>query len=143
MRTGAVGSGHAMKALNNLVSAGGFLIGIEALLIGKKFGLAPAVMVDVLNVSTGTNNSTEKKFKQYVLSRSFDSGFRLDLMNKDLGIAMGIGDSCGVPTPFASLCKDLWASAEKAEVGSDHTAFARLCEMLAGIELSPNENGST
>ena len=69
LRTGAVGSGQAMKALNNLVSAGGFLIGIEALLIGQRFGLDPAVMVDVLNAATGMNNSTQKKFKQFVLSR--------------------------------------------------------------------------
>ena len=55
---GGVGAGQAMKALNNLVSAGGFLIGIEALLIGQKFGLDPALMVDVLNASSGMNNST-------------------------------------------------------------------------------------
>src|SRR3984957_5144400 len=68
LRTGAVGSGQAMKALNNLVSTGGFLIGIEALLIGQRFGLDPAVMTDVLNAATGMNNSTLKKFKQFVLS---------------------------------------------------------------------------
>ena len=62
LRTGGIGSGQAMKALNNLVSAGGFLIGIEALLIGQRFGLNPAVMVDVLNAATGMNNSTQKKF---------------------------------------------------------------------------------
>jgi 3-hydroxyisobutyrate dehydrogenase len=58
LRTGAVGSGQAMKALNNLVSAGGFMIGIEALLIGQRFGLDPAVMVDVLNAATGMSNSS-------------------------------------------------------------------------------------
>ena len=63
LRTGGVGSGQAMKALNNLVSAGGFLIGIEALLIGQRFGLDPEMMVDVLNAATGMNNSTQKKFK--------------------------------------------------------------------------------
>jgi len=57
--TGGVGSAHAMKALNNLVSAGGFLIGVEALMIGKRFGLSPEKMVDVLNASTGMNNSTQ------------------------------------------------------------------------------------
>ncbi len=76
LRTGGVGSAHAMKALNNLVSAGGFLIGIEALLIGQRFGLDPALMVDVLNASTGMNNSTQKKFKQFVLSRSFGQRLR-------------------------------------------------------------------
>src|SRR5690606_6441672 len=61
-RTGAIGTGHAMKALNNLVSSGGFLIGIEALLIGSRFGIDPETMVDILNLSTGMNNSTQKKF---------------------------------------------------------------------------------
>ena len=68
--TGAVGSAHAMKALNNLVSAAGFMISVEALLIGKRFGLDPAVMVDVLNASTGVNNATQKKLKPFVLSRA-------------------------------------------------------------------------
>ncbi|MCJ9713785.1 NAD(P)-dependent oxidoreductase, partial [Bordetella hinzii] len=53
LHTGSVGSAHAMKALNNLVSAGGFLIGVEAMLIGQQFGLDPEVIVDVLNASTG------------------------------------------------------------------------------------------
>ena len=137
MPTGDVGSAHAMKALNNLVSAGGFLIGVEAMLIGQQFGLDPDVIVDVLNASTGMNNSTQKKFKQFVLSRKFDSGFGLDLMVKDLGIALDIGANTGTPTPFASLCRDLWASAAKVlGNGQDHTAVARLSERLAGAELS-------
>src|SRR5690349_6059013 len=72
--TGSLGTGHAMKALNNLVSAGGLWIASEALLIGKRFGLAPERIVDILNASTGRNNSTENKFKQHILSRSFASG---------------------------------------------------------------------
>lgn len=133
---GEVGSAHAMKALNNLVSAGGFLIGVEAMLIGQQFGLDPNVIVDVLNASTGMNNSTQKKFKQFVLSRQFNSGFGLDLMVKDLGIALGIATDTGTPTPFASLCRELWASAGKTlGKGQDHTAVARLSEQLAGVEL--------
>lgn len=135
-RTGAVGSAHAMKALNNLVSAGGFLIGIEALLIGQRFGLDPALMVDVLNASTGMNNSTQRKFKQYVLSREFDAGFGLDLMVKDLGIALGVARETGTPAPFAALCREMWAAAATLlGPGRDHTELARLCERLAGSEL--------
>ena len=129
LRTGGVGSGQAMKALNNLVSAGGFLIGIEALLIGQRFGLDPDVMVDVLNAATGMNNSTQKKFKQFVLSRKFDSGFSLDLLVKDLSIAMGVGRETGTSTPFAALCRELMGP------GADHTELARLSEKLAGEEL--------
>ena len=105
LRTGAVGSGQAMKALNNLVSAGGFLIGIEALLIGQRFGLDPAVMVDVLNAATGMNNSTQKKFKQFVLSRKFDAGFTMGLLAKDLSIALQVGRETGTPAPLSALCQ--------------------------------------
>lgn len=139
--TGEVGSAHAMKALNNLVSAGGFLIGVEALLIGKRFGLSPEKMVDVLNASTGMNNSTQKKFKQFVLSGKFNSGFGLDLMVKDLSIALGIAHETGTPTPFSALCRELWAaSAQMLGPNQDHTAVAKLSERLAGDSLSePSE----
>jgi 3-hydroxyisobutyrate dehydrogenase len=135
--TGGIGTAHAMKALNNLVSAGGFLIGVEALLIGKKFGLDPTTMVDVLNQSTGMNNSTQKKFKQFVLSRKFNSGFGLDLMVKDLTIALGIAEDTATDTPFAALCKKMWADALVADSskGPDHTALAKYSERLAGAEL--------
>ncbi len=135
--TGDVGSAHAMKALNNLVSAGGFLIGVEALLIGKRFGLDPAAMVDVLNSSTGMNNSTQKKFKQFVLSGKYNSGFGLDLMVKDLSIALGIGKDTNTPTPFAAMCREMWASsAQLLGPGQDHTAVAKMSEKLAGVTLS-------
>ncbi|MBO0710526.1 MAG: NAD(P)-dependent oxidoreductase [Acetobacteraceae bacterium] len=136
LRTGPVGSGQAMKALNNLVSAGGFLIGIEALLIGQRFGLDPAVMTDVLNAATGMNNSTQKKFKQYVLSRKFDAGFTLGLLVKDLSIAMEVGRETATPTPFAALCREMAASAmTMLGANADHTELAKLSERLAGEAL--------
>ena len=136
IRTGRIGSGHAMKALNNLVSAGGFLIGVEELLIGSKFGIDPGVMVDTLNNSTGTNNSTQKKFRQFVLSRGFDSGFALELMVKDLAIALEVARDGNVNAPFANLCKEMWASASAVlGAGTDHTAVAKFSEMLAGSEI--------
>lgn len=136
LHTGEVGSGHAMKALNNLVSAGGFLVAVEALMIGARFGLDPGVMVDVLNVSSGSNNSTQKKCKQFVLSRTFDSGFGLDLMVKDLTIALGIAQNKHTPAPFSSLCRELWASAAAVlGPGQDHTAIAKLVETLTHAEL--------
>lgn len=135
-RVGDVGSAHAMKALNNLVSAGGFLIGIEALLIGSKFGIDEAVMVDILNASTGMNNSTQKKFKQFVLSRAFNAGFGLDLMAKDLTIALDLAKETATPVPFAALCREMWAAAATMlGKGQDHTAVAKLSEKLANLEL--------
>lgn len=136
---GAIGAGQAMKALNNLVSAGGFLIGVEALLIGQRFGLDAEKMVDVLNASTGTNNSTQKKFKQFVLSREFNSNFGLDLLAKDLGIALEVAHDGGVAAPFSSLCRELWsAAATSLGKGHDHTEMAKFSETLAGLTLEAN-----
>jgi 3-hydroxyisobutyrate dehydrogenase len=137
MRCGDVGAGQAMKALNNLVSAAGFLVSVEALLIGSRFGLDPAVMVDVLNAATGMNNSTQKKLKQFVLSRGFDSGFGLDLMVKDLSIALQVGRETATPAPLAAQTRELWAAAASLlGPGQDHTAAARFSEALAADELS-------
>jgi 3-hydroxyisobutyrate dehydrogenase len=134
---GSIGSGQAIKALNNLVSAGGFLIGVEALLMGKAFGLSSEVMVDILNASTGMNNSTQKKFKQFVLSGAYNSGFALNLMVKDLSIALDIGKDAKVATPFAALCREMWAASQAMlEPGADHTALAKVSEKLAGVTLA-------
>jgi 3-hydroxyisobutyrate dehydrogenase len=141
-RCGDIGAGQAMKALNNLVSAAGFLVSVEALLIGSRFGLDPAVMVDVLNASTGMNNSTQRKLKQFVLSRSFDSGFGLDLMVKDLSIALQVGRETATPAPLSAQTRELWAAAASLlGPGQDHTAAARFSEALAADELhSPQIN---
>ena len=133
---GAVGAGQAMKALNNLASAGSFLIGVEAMLIGQRFGLDPAVMVEVLNASSGMSNSSQRKFGQFVLSRRFDAGFGLDLMVKDVSIALEVGRETATPTPFAALCRELWASAAGLlGPGMDHTAMAQFSERLASETL--------
>jgi 3-hydroxyisobutyrate dehydrogenase len=136
LKTGAVGSGQAMKALNNLVSTGGFLIGIEALLIGQRFGLDPAIMTDVLNAATGMNNSTQKKFKQFVLSRKFDAGFTMGLLAKDLSIALQVGRETATAAPLSALVNEMIVSAHsRFGTDADHTEMAKLCELLAGSEL--------
>lgn len=134
-RTGEVGTAHAMKALNNLVSAGGFLIGIEAILLGKRFGLDPEVMVDILNASTGMNNSTQKKFRQFVLSGKYNAGFGLALMVKDLGIALGLDDDH--TAEFSQLCLKVWSAAEETQgKGADHTELARHVSLRIGVPLT-------
>ncbi|MEX2202279.1 MAG: NAD(P)-dependent oxidoreductase [Dongiaceae bacterium] len=136
LRIGPLGSAQAMKALNNLVSAGGFLIGIEALLIGKRFGLDPETMVDILNASSGSNNSTQKKFRRFVLSQRYDSGFALALMVKDLGIALELAQQAGLDVPFAAQCRELWAEASATlGIDADHTELARAAERRAGVAL--------
>ena len=125
-RTGPLGSGHAMKALNNYVSGAGFVAAIEALRVGEAFGLDPAVMTDVLNASTGRNNSTETKVKQLVLSESYASGFSLGLMAKDIRTAERLAAAIGIEACLAERCAALWDEAAAALGRSaDHTEIAR------------------
>jgi 3-hydroxyisobutyrate dehydrogenase len=130
-RTGAIGSGHAMKALNNYVSAAGLIAAVEALQVGRAFGLDPELITDVLNTSTGKNNATENKLKQFVISERYDSGFLLTLMAKDVRIADGLAEAVGVPTPFADLCAEIMDEGSRS-LGpeADHTAIGRHIERL-------------
>jgi 3-hydroxyisobutyrate dehydrogenase len=124
--TGPLGSGHAMKALNNYVSAAGLLATVEALAIGARFGLDPAAMTDVLNASTGRNNTTEVKVKPFMLSGTYASGFSVGLMAKDLATAAGLAEALGARAPFARACAQLWAEAASGlGPGADHTAMHR------------------
>ena len=84
---GPVGEGHAMKAINNFVSGAGVIAAIEAVQLGEAFGLDPENVIDVLNASSGRNNATEVKMRQFILSGTFGSGFGLGLMAKDIRIA--------------------------------------------------------
>ncbi|WP_043363317.1 NAD(P)-dependent oxidoreductase [Belnapia sp. F-4-1] len=139
-RCGGIGAGQAMKALNNLASAGNFMLGVEVMLIGQRFGLDPAKMVDVLNASSGMSDSSQRKFRQFVLSRRFDDGFALELMVKDLGIALEVGRQTETPTPLAALARELWAAAlASVGPGNNHTAAAQLPEKLAGEVLGGNK----
>ncbi|WP_342636474.1 NAD-binding protein [Methylobacterium nonmethylotrophicum] len=122
--TGPVGSGHAMKALNNYVSAAGLTAACEALRIGARFGLDPALMTDILNVSTGRNNSTEVKLKPFVIPKTYASGFSLALMAKDLRTADELARHEGVPAPLSHAVAALWQEAlEELGTEADHTAI--------------------
>jgi 3-hydroxyisobutyrate dehydrogenase len=126
---GKAGAGHAMKALNNYVSAAGLVAAVEALHVGQAFGLDPHAMTDVLNSSTGKNNTTENKVKQFMLSGAYNSGFSLALMAKDLGIAMGLGKSLNQPMELGDQLLELWRSAnEELGKGADHTEMYRFQE---------------
>lgn len=125
-RTGPLGSGHAAKALNNYVSAAGLAAAAEALTIGATFGIAPDTLVDVLNASTGRNNSTENKLKQFMISETYASGFAMALMAKDIQTADELAHQIGVPAPLADQLTAMW-NAALAKLGpqSDHTEIGR------------------
>ena len=120
--TGALGSGHVVKALNNYLGAAGTIAGFEALLVGEAYGLDTKVMIDVINASTGRNSTTEWKIPQQVFTKAFNSGFQLALIRKDVGIARKLAARKRVPAAGLAATHRLWTQAEKAlKRRADHT----------------------
>jgi 3-hydroxyisobutyrate dehydrogenase len=129
-RCGALGSGHALKALANYVNAGALINLIEALAIGRKFGLDSKVMADAMvHMCAGRQHPLEKKVIPQVLTHKFATGMALGLIAKDVSIAANIGHSIGAMTPLVDRVCEIWGKAE-AEIGgiADHTEVARLWE---------------
>jgi 3-hydroxyisobutyrate dehydrogenase-like beta-hydroxyacid dehydrogenase len=134
---GPLGAGHAMKCLNNLVTSLNFLAVSEGLAIGKRYGLDPAAMVDVLDRSTGMSWISQTHIRQRVISRSFDDPFKLALMLKDIGIAMQLARSEDVPAPLSALGQELWRAAGRAaEPEASVSELARWVERTTGTEIS-------
>jgi len=130
-RTGGPASGHAMKSMNNFLSAGTLALASEAVITGAKFGLDPEVMVNIINASTGRSNSSEDKFPKFILPRTFNSGFYLGLMAKDLRFAVDLAASEGTPSAFINLLSSTYDKAE-ADLGfdADNTELFKYLESL-------------
>jgi 3-hydroxyisobutyrate dehydrogenase-like beta-hydroxyacid dehydrogenase len=128
---GTHGTGHLAKALNNLMSATTLASAAEAVLLGTRAGLAPEILIEVVNASSGRSNSTEVKFPRYVLNRAFDDGFAVGLMNKDLKIALETASEFQYPTFIGSVIGQVWQAAVAAGFGAEsHTAIYAFMEEL-------------
>ena len=108
---GPLGAGHAMKGLNNFLAATGFAAACEVLLAGKRFGLDPATMIDVLNVSSGRSWVTELVMKEQVIEGKHSSGFALGLLAKDVKIAVDLASAMHLDAPVMNLVSQRWAEA--------------------------------
>jgi len=126
---GSIGSGHAIKALNNLLSASHLWATSEVMLAGMKFGLDPKAMLDAFNGASGKSGSTENKWPNFILPGAFNSGFALDLMLKDMKIAVKLADGTGVPFSLGNEVTQLWEkAASELSPHADHTEIARWIE---------------
>ena len=130
-KTGPLGSGHAMKSLNNYVAAAGFAAVSEALITGERFGLDPAVMLEILNASTGRNFSTEITVGPHVVEQAFASGFALALAAKDVKIAADLAQGLKLDMPLSRLVSEQYLAASASLPGSDFTESFRYWQSRA------------
>jgi 3-hydroxyisobutyrate dehydrogenase-like beta-hydroxyacid dehydrogenase len=133
------GMGQTMKLCNNLLSATAIAISSEALVMGAKAGLDPAVMLDVINAGSGRNTATQDKFPRCVLPRKFDFGFATELLYKDVRLCLEEGERLGVPMMVGNAVRQLLAIAKATEgANSDITQIVRPVEKWAGVEVKPS-----
>lgn len=126
IHVGEVGCGHAVKALNNLLSAVHLWATSEAVLIGEEFGIEPSVLLDVVNCSSGRSGSSEAKWPKFVLPETYDSGFSARLMLKDAHIATQLAAAVGRPTHLGQQAVEEWSRATTdLPADADHTEIAR------------------
>ena len=140
---GQLGNAHALKALNNFVNAATLTAVIEAMTIGRRFGIEIDVMVESLRrATTGRNHPLEKKILPHVLTRRFAHGGAMALMAKDVKIVADTARAIGAADPMARECAALWAEAtERYGAEADQTEIVKLWEEQTGITLcNPGEN---
>jgi 3-hydroxyisobutyrate dehydrogenase len=131
---GKVGSGHAVKALNNLLAATALVATSEVFAVGAKFGLDPSTMLKVINASSGQSFQTTHVWEKAVIERSFQFGFTLALMEKDVRVAMSLFDAMGSDAKLSRTSAAIWAKAlANAAPGSDMTVVARQAEQAVGL----------
>jgi 3-hydroxyisobutyrate dehydrogenase len=136
IRTGAVGSAHATKALCGQLAAVCFLATAETLFIGRRAGLDPEPLLEALNASAGANFATQTTIGRHVLSRGFGSGLPLDSLLADLQQALDVAHDAETPAPLSAVAREIWATARLAlGPGQDHTRLVRWLEQITKTEF--------
>jgi 3-hydroxyisobutyrate dehydrogenase-like beta-hydroxyacid dehydrogenase len=128
------GSAQTMKLVNNMLAATALVATCEAVVMGVKSGLDPAVMIDVLNAGSGGTNASRDKFPRSILPRTFDFGFATGLMVKDIRLYLEEARALGVPTEVAEAVGRLWeATIRELGPDSDFTSVIKPIERTAGV----------
>jgi len=135
------GMGQTMKLLNNLLSASALAITSEALVMGVKAGLDSSLIVDVLNAGTGRNSASADKFPKYVIPRTFNAGFAMELFNKDLRLCLEEAEALGLPMTVGTAVRQLFVNAMASEgAAADMTEVIKPLERDAGVTVGRKGN---
>src|SRR5580658_5771256 len=135
------GSAQTMKLANNLLSATAVAATSEAVVMGVKSGLDPAVMIDVINAGSGMNTASRDKFPRSILPRTFDFGFATGLMVKDVRLCLEEAKALGLSMEVAEAVGRLWEVVIR-EMGaeSDFTSAIKPIEQAAGVVVGTTKN---
>ena len=130
------GLGQTLKLANNLMSAASLAIASEALAMGVKAGLDPAVMLEVINASSGRNSATQDKIPRHVLNRRFDFGFANALSFKDVRLCLEEAETLGVPMVVGTAVRQMLSITQQTcGPQADCTEMVKVLENWAGCRI--------
>ena len=135
------GQGQTMKLLNNLLSAAAMAISSEAIVMGVKAGLDPKQIIDVINAGTGRNSATEDKIPRCVIPRTFNTGFSIALLNKDVRLCLEEADTLGIPMVVGNAVRQLLSITMATEgPDADMTETVKPLERWARVEVGKSQS---
>jgi 3-hydroxyisobutyrate dehydrogenase-like beta-hydroxyacid dehydrogenase len=135
------GLGQTVKLANNLMSAASLAIAAEAMAMGVKAGVDPAVMLDILNASSGRNSATQDKIPKHVLNRKFDFGFANALSFKDVRLCLDEAEALGVPMVVGAAVRQMLSITQQTYgKDADCTDLVRVVESWADCEIRGSQN---
>jgi 3-hydroxyisobutyrate dehydrogenase len=137
---GGVGTGHVAKLANNMISGAQRLLSLEAVALAVKNGIEPGTAVDIILAGSGRNFFIERFMRSHILTGKLTSGFTLELLHKDISLAVKLGGDSGVPLHFGNLAKEIYQTAKNEFGGNAQVNMvARLIDRLAGTAMVPPE----
>ena len=130
------GLAQIAKLANNLLNAAALVVTSEAMAMGVKAGLNPKVLLDIINAGTGRNSATQDKFPRAVLTGTFDFGFAIGLLHKDVRLCVDEAEAMGVPMVVGTAIRQM-LSLTSVTYGpaADFTSIARVLEGWSGVEI--------
>jgi 3-hydroxyisobutyrate dehydrogenase-like beta-hydroxyacid dehydrogenase len=137
VHVGPVGQGKVVKMVNQMMAAAHLLMIGEAFALGVRCGADPRTLYDVIKVSSGYSRMMDLRLPGFLLDGTFQPGFRLDLMKKDVALAIDSSKTLGVPLPLTSSVSQLFSAASASGQGNaDFSAAAQYVADQAGARLS-------
>ena len=140
VHVGPVGQGKVVKMVNQMMAAAHLVLIGEAFALGVRCGAEPATLYDVIKTSSGHSKMMDLRLPGFLLDGNVDPGFRLDLMKKDVNLAVDSGQALNVPLFLTSVVGQLFSAASSAGQGNaDFSAAAQYVADLAGVRLSEKQ----
>jgi 3-hydroxyisobutyrate dehydrogenase-like beta-hydroxyacid dehydrogenase len=134
------GLGQTVKLANNLMSAASLAIAAEAVAMGVKAGVDPAVMIEIINASSGRNSATQDKIPKHVLNRKFDFGFANALSFKDVRLCLDEAEALGVPMVVGAAVRQMLSITHNVcGPEADCTEMVKVVENWAGVRIGSGE----